>query len=366
MIVFARLKQYRISFSFIPRSCARQIARSPNRHIKHYSEIVRASNQYLEFFVSKYVMPCLDVPCYTLSSARRANTCHVTSCVMRMLEIGGFREKLNPPSNPKNWNPHRIPHRKPENTLLNHLPISEYGLIGMLSRVAKNIYLENAIRVLVKKRIGEKMDRGYMTIELGNDYELRIYQDENPMNPREEFDNLSTMAFFHRQYNLGDKDLCIKGIDGEYFTIDSKNYNDWDEMESDIEKHFKPVVIYPVYMYDHSGITISLNDFNDRWDSGMIGFVFVSRQKAIEEFGKRITKKILETIRNNVRGEIEIYDSYLRGDVYGYKLIKKNPMTLKTLGDIDNEETEIDSSWGYFGDDINTNGIMENVKSQIV
>ena len=40
-----------------------------------------------------------------------------------------------------------------------------------------------------------------------------------------------------------------------------------------------------------------------------------------------------------LRGEVKVYDQYLQGDVYGY-----------VIEDADGEE--IDSSWGYYGDDI--------------
>ena len=36
-------------------------------------------------------------------------------------------------------------------------------------------------------------------------YILIVMQDEDPINPREDYDNFGKMACWHRRYNLGDK-----------------------------------------------------------------------------------------------------------------------------------------------------------------
>ena len=64
----------------------------------------------------------------------------------------------------------------------------------------------------------------------------------------------------------------------------------------------------------------------------------MTKKDAIENWGKTImTKKVLESATGYLLGEVETYDQYLRGNVYGY-VIEKD-------GD------HIDSCWGYFGDD---------------
>ena len=52
-------------------------------------------------------------------------------------------------------------------------------------------------------------------------------------------------------------------------------------------------------------------------------------------------KKILE-------GEVETYNQYLTGDVYGFILEKP-------------DGEHIDSCWGFYGDNIETNGILDNI-----
>jgi hypothetical protein len=82
------------------------------------------------------------------------------------------------------------------------------------------------------------------------------------------------MICFHRGYDLGDK-----------HNYNADDYNSWGEIEKAIIKEENPAVILPLYMYDHSGISISTSPFGCRWDSGQIGFVLVSKKQALEEFG---------------------------------------------------------------------------------
>jgi hypothetical protein len=140
-----------------------------------------------------------------------------------------------------------------------------------------------------------------------------------------------------------------------------KDYGGWGELEKAIIKNEKPILIYPVFMYDHSGISISISreyPYNDMWDSGMIGFVFIPRDKVLKEWKvKRISPKLKATLEKNIRAEIETYDQYLRGEVYGFRIIKEKHCP--ECGNNDNDE--IDSCWGFYGHDIKKNGILDNI-----
>lgn len=167
-------------------------------------------------------------------------------------------------------------------------------------------------------------------------YFIEVVQDNDPINPREEWDNLSTMVCFHGRYRLGDK-----------HSYDHRDYSGWEEMKKAIIKNESPVAILPLYLYDHSGITISTSPFSCRWDSGQIGFVFVSKEKAKEEFRqKRITKKIIEESLRIMQGEVEIYDQYLTGDVYGFKVYE-----VSTCDQGHDHKKLIESAYGFFGEE---------------
>jgi hypothetical protein len=165
------------------------------------------------------------------------------------------------------------------------------------------------------------------TLNFENGYKIEIHQDEDPESPRE-WDNLGTMVCFHRRYNLGDKNHGYKSTD----------YNSLNELEADIYKNEKPVVCLPLSLFDHSGISISVGAPTCQWDSGYVGFIFISREKALKEYGvKRITKKLRDKIKSYLINEVKNYDSYLTGEVYGYIVYDENG-------------EEKDSCWGFVGD----------------
>jgi hypothetical protein len=157
-------------------------------------------------------------------------------------------------------------------------------------------------------------------------YNIKIEQDDCGESPRE-WDNLGTMACSHKRYNLGDKDHGVNFDD----------YNSWDEVEAGICKDNNIAIILPIYMYDHSGITINTTGFSCPWDSGQIGFIFVTKETVRKEYG-RCTKKNLEKVNNYLEGEVRTYDQFLTGDVYGYTIT-------------DETGEEVDSCWGFYGHD---------------
>lgn len=134
-------------------------------------------------------------------------------------------------------------------------------------------------------------------------YELKIEHDDDPMNPRTEWDNLGTMICFHNGYNLGDKT-----------DYRSSDYQSWEELKAAIIENEGEVIILPLYLYDHSGITISTSPFSCRWDSGQIGYIFVSKDK-IKKEGMDETK-----VEEYLKGEVTTYDQYLTGDIYRYTI----------------------------------------------
>jgi hypothetical protein len=177
-------------------------------------------------------------------------------------------------------------------------------------------------------------------------YTIKIEIDSDPMNPRTEFDNACKMACFHKRYNLGDK-----------HDYNHDDYNNWDEMEKAIKRNEDVALIEPLYMYDHSGITISTSSFSCRWDSGQIGFVYITKQSVRECYGiKRITKKYLEKAQSLLDGEVKTYDNYLTGSVYGYNVVKV---------DEDGDEEDIDSCWGFFGYDHEKSGLLDYARNAI-
>jgi hypothetical protein len=180
------------------------------------------------------------------------------------------------------------------------------------------------------------------TIEISPNEFVEIYVDSDPESPRD-WDNLGQMICWHRRYNLGDR----------------HDYKDPSDFEPDPQG-----VCLPLYLYDHSGITISTKPFSCPWDSGKVGYIYCSPEQIKCEFGdpNRETKAKVEQCLIN---EVEVYDQYLRGEVYGYQHFKQQDC--ESYYDFNNEKcwtTEpVDSCWGFYGPDWKKNGIAEHIPS---
>lgn len=133
-------------------------------------------------------------------------------------------------------------------------------------------------------------------------YTINIDQDDIPESPRD-WDNLGTMVCFHRRYDLGDKH--------NFSVEDIKEYvNNPD------------VISLPLYLYDHSGVWMSTNrnyPFNDYWDAGQVGYIYVDKSTIRKEYKvKHITKSTLNKVINCLVSEVDTYSKYISGEVYGY------------------------------------------------
>lgn len=133
-------------------------------------------------------------------------------------------------------------------------------------------------------------------------YKIKIEQEEYPVNPRTEYDHLGTMYCFHRRYSLGDKHK-LKVADVTKM-VDSGNY-----------------IYLPIYLYDHSGLTVKTTPFHCPWDSGQLGYIMVAKSAVRAEYSwQRLSKERIAQIETYLRNEVEEYDQYLTGDVWSYTI----------------------------------------------
>ncbi len=165
-------------------------------------------------------------------------------------------------------------------------------------------------------------------------YTIEIEQDDCSTNPRD-WDNLGTMICFHTRYNLGDR-----------HDLKSDDYKSWGEIKKYIEKEMDGYIILPLYLYDHSGITMNTTGYSCGYDSMQVGFIYTTAEKIRKEYSaKRISKKLKGRVTGYLVGEVKTYDQFLTGDVWGFKIFKGEK-------EIDLElENEVDSCWGFFGTD---------------
>lgn len=181
------------------------------------------------------------------------------------------------------------------------------------------------------------------TIEHRN-HEIKVCYDPDPMHPRRDWDNFGTMVCFHNRYDLGDNESLP--------SIDPSDFESFEEMADYLFKEEDAAVVLPLSLYDHSGITMFVGEASG-WDCGQVGFIYVTREKILKDFGrKRLSKKLLDRVRNILVGEVETYDKFLTGQVYGFMVEPKEGYEGETCDD---------SCWGFFDRDY----MVEEAKSNI-
>lgn len=240
-----------------------------------------------------------------------------------------------------------------------------------------------------------------LAIATEDKYTAAIVYDDNPVYDPRDWDNLGTMVCWHRNYKLGDNnsfktpqdffhakttDLCSRdeifdyalkakgsvkikkcknGYGDNAYELFYYGYKSWlgerhepewqrediyaddamlidaiiDNMSvSDCKTLLEnKLVMLPLYLYDHSGITMSTSSFCDRWDSGQVGWIYADYSKIKKEYGvETVTETEIQKAVSVLEGEVKTYDRYLTGEVYGIVIYKFD------------EET--DSCWGFYGD----------------
>jgi hypothetical protein len=189
-------------------------------------------------------------------------------------------------------------------------------------------------------------------------YNIEIKSDDCPLNPRTDWDNGSIMVCQHNRYSLGD----------EEHGVDLSDCESWADVKQAIIDQKKPIAILPLYLYDHSGITMNTTGFSCNWDSGQVGFIFVDEETATKigwtkEYAEKLAKGDDENYAGKTREEIltdfmvsdvQVYDDYISGQVYRFEIT-----------DEDGEEVEDGSCGGFFGYDNEKSGLLDHAQSTI-
>jgi hypothetical protein len=181
----------------------------------------------------------------------------------------------------------------------------------------------------------------------------KIWQDEGGFDTPRDWDNLGKMLCWTKHYSLGD----IKLLENYSYSKECKlqnltnECNGWNEVEEVLKKEFGAVVILPLFLYDHSGLSMKTHPHGQHagWDGGYVGFIYATKEDILKAWDKKkLTKSLLDKAEQCLMGEVETYNQYLQGDVYCFHIEDKDGET-------------IDSCGGYYGLD----ECIKEVKSQI-
>jgi hypothetical protein len=244
-------------------------------------------------------------------------------------------------------------------------------------------------------------------------YRVRVVHDEDPANPRE-WENPGTMLCWHRRYNLGDENPWKDRSPEEAFLglVDAERPGFEDEIETWFEAEDEAIyektkdrqlrdslretlgrqrrdkigqafeelyVALPLYLYDHSGITMSGQPFSCPWDSGQVGFIYISRKKANENYGGPAFAAKDQTWNEDKQKaaiaqlmiEVKVFDQFITGAVYGrqveklvYAFEQPEEEVEATNNDLPWEHADMDC-YGFFGYDPKESGILEDLPPEV-
>jgi len=129
----------------------------------------------------------------------------------------------------------------------------------------------------------------------------------------------------HKRYNLGDQ------------TPQATDATSWEDATNQHLKNndltLRDVIILPVYMLDHSSLSFSTVPFNDRYDSGEIGFIYEIRKDVRKEFNKqRISSALENLILDRLKAEIQNYQEYVNNECYSFFITDNDGNTIDSVG----------------------------------
>lgn len=201
-------------------------------------------------------------------------------------------------------------------------------------------------------------DKFAITTDDGRKFRLVIEQEESPEDPRS-WDNLGTMLCYNRSYRLGDCNTNRETKEqlAEICHKYGKSDEEIDEMTLAEEVQFildqDDICGLPLWLYDHSGISISARR-QCSWDSSFVGLIFVEKDFYLAQMCLKDEEGWKEKAKKTLEGETEIYSDFLEGNVYQWTLYEpvvviRQSMDGKTLSrEIDEEGEMIDSMGGFY------------------
>jgi len=209
---------------------------------------------------------------------------------------------------------------------------------------------------------------------------IRVEADDFPKSPRE-WDNLGVMACWHSRYILGDEQPGEDSLEYMLKLVEEYEQGLLDKIDATIDKRFSYATVesraeahryykervkaafdrhfisLPLYLYDHSGITMSTRPFSCPWDSGQVGLIYISKPEVRKTYGfQRLTTQRIVWIQSLLAAEVEVYDQYLRGDICGFILESRDAF---------GNWSEDDACWGFFGSDLTKNGILDHLDKPV-
>ncbi len=174
-------------------------------------------------------------------------------------------------------------------------------------------------------------------------YKIRIETDDDPLDPRDR-DLMGIIGEWHSRMTFGDFKISKDGVYRSKFPDYTKEVairegRLW-ELE-DIEQFMESQgwLWKPLYMISHSGTRLSLYDPECPFDSGQVGYVYITKENIRRQLGvKLVTKPVREEAWKWVEDELNDLDNYMNGGQYRFFIEDAPEWMVDSYGCYDSEK----------------------------
>ncbi len=141
--------------------------------------------------------------------------------------------------------------------------------------------------------------------KINNHLEAKFGYIDGPDHPRKFSDPLDTIVVWHPKY--------------QYILSDTYNFETHSDFLESCKDHINNMAIMQnLYIHEHSNISLSLHPFSDCWDSGQIGYIYITKENYNEYFNKELDPYTY------IINSIKEMEQYINNNVYCIDIYKNN------------------------------------------
>ncbi|BBW98899.1 hypothetical protein [Geobacillus subterraneus] len=154
------------------------------------------------------------------------------------------------------------------------------------------------------------------------------------------YDNETDSWFFGEDlYGYEDRESAEQALEkekewyrNEEWVQDAKD----EELLAVIARH---AFVLPVYLYDHSGLALSMSRFSCQWDSGQVGWMYVTHEEILREYGD-FHSGVLQLVKSILQEELKRYEDFINGNVFLFYVENKETKQTAAIGNVYEQDLE--------------------------
>lgn len=172
------------------------------------------------------------------------------------------------------------------------------------------------------------------------------------------YQDMEKDEYFYALCDMDNGDCFVDGLAEDEVASEAKY---WLEPEDCmiLMDHGSHAMWLPLYVYDHSGVSMHTECSGDKWDTSCVGWIVTPMCQNHTSADEMKATRVMQQ-------EVKEYNDWLQGEVYRYTLYKQNGWV---SDDIECSASpnweEVDDCGGFIGDDIIENGMAYNIGNGI-